>query len=161
MTTAYSHDVFMTERVRQRPAKKNKLQIWSGYLINHDNIVWHNEHFLPDFSLPTILCSFSQLLRETQHLRQLATKMSGMLPKPLYIHTRRWNSSANILLVHWEWSFNEDISCKLFSIEALDLWMTIHSCQACVGLSFPSHFRLVLTSKQCFISRQTMSSKNN
>lgn len=73
----------MTERVRQGAAKENKLQIWSGYLINHDNIVRLNEHFFQDLSLPAILCSFSQLLRETQHVRQLATKMSGTLAKAL------------------------------------------------------------------------------
>lgn len=83
VSTARSHGVFLTERVRRGAAKKNKLQIWSGYLINHDNRVRLNEHFFPDLSLPTGLGSFSQLLRATQRLRQLATKMSGLRARAL------------------------------------------------------------------------------
>lgn len=71
------------QRVRQGAEKKNKLQLWSGYLINHDNVVLLNEHFFPDLILPTILWSLSQLLRETRHIRQLATKMIGTLAKAL------------------------------------------------------------------------------
>lgn len=33
-----------SDRERRR---KNKLKIWGGYLINHDNIVWPNEHSSP------------------------------------------------------------------------------------------------------------------
>lgn len=61
----------------------------------------------------------------------------------------------------WEWSFNEDVLCKVFLIEALVSWITMHSCLTCVVLSSLSHSRLALTSKKCFTSRQTMSDKNN
>lgn len=46
--TAQSCGVFMTDRVGWGAARKNKLQKTTGYLINHDNIVWLNEHFFPD-----------------------------------------------------------------------------------------------------------------
>lgn len=83
LSTFHFHGIFMTEKVRQGSAKKNKLQIWSGYLVNHDNIVQLNKHFFHKLHLPAILCSFSQLLKVTQHLCQLPTEMSGTFAKAL------------------------------------------------------------------------------
>lgn len=68
---------------RTGSAEEKQTSKMSGYLINRDNVARLNEHFFPDSSLPAILCRSSLLLGATQHLCQLATKMSGMLAKAL------------------------------------------------------------------------------
>lgn len=52
----------------------------------------------------------------------------GSLPK-LCKYTWRWNSSANFLLVHWEWSSNEVYFMLTFCNGAFLSWMT-HICTA-------------------------------
>lgn len=118
MSTPHSNGVFLTGRVRRGAAKKNKLQIWSGYLINHDNIVRLNEHF------------FLRLKSANRSLLLLTVARGNSTSSPVS-HRNEWEVCQSFVNTHKDetalpasswWTGNEalmkNISSQLFLMEA-------------------------------------------